>query len=156
MKKGLFKISIILFSLILMTSIILPENNANADSNQSNTPNEIGKKVGGDFKKLDDEQSSKELSYILNNVFIYDEEGNISDVNTEKSIERYGYVPKEIQEIKDSVDNKTTPESQKGFQTEAGYKNSRSRPQCLQKYVIQNHKTKTKKTQSKIRSLLFD
>lgn len=124
MKKVLFKISIILFSLILMTSIILPENNANADSNQSNTPNEIGKKVGGDFNKLDDEQSSKELSYILNNVFIYDEEGNISDVNTEKSIERYGYVPKEIQEIKDSVDNKTTPESQKGFQTEAGYKNS--------------------------------
>ena len=44
-KKGLFKISIILFSLILMTSIILPENNANADSNQSNTPNEIGKKL---------------------------------------------------------------------------------------------------------------
>ena len=113
-----------LFTLILMVGFILPKNDANADSDQSNTPNKIGEKVSGDFNELDDEQSSKELSYILNNVFIYDEEGNISDVNTEKSIERYGYVPKEIQEIKDSIENKTTPESQKSFESEAGYKNS--------------------------------
>ena len=55
-----------------MVGFILPKNDANADSDQSNTPNKIGEKVSGDFNELDDEQSSEELSYILSNVFVYD------------------------------------------------------------------------------------
>ena len=33
-----------LFTLILMVGFILPKNDANADSDQSNTPNKIGEK----------------------------------------------------------------------------------------------------------------
>ena len=40
--------------------------------------------MSGDFNELDDEQSSEELSYILSNVFVYDKEGNIKDVDTQK------------------------------------------------------------------------
>lgn len=126
MKKQFLKFSIILFSLIVVFAFSFPTLNAEA---KNNTPNELGKEMSKDVSEVDKKDAAEEFTYIMNNVFIYNKKGELVDVDTQKCIDRYGYVPKEIQETKDSLDNNTIPDSQVSTQERA--KKYKTSSQCF-------------------------
>lgn len=124
MRKKFLKFSVFMLSAILLVSFAFPSINVNAATNKefkdSGTPNELGKKMSKDISQLDEDEAAKEIDYIVNNVFVYDDNGYVTDVNEQKSIDRYGYVPKEITEMKAAVDY------QKELQAENGNTATRS------------------------------
>ncbi|MBE7342453.1 hypothetical protein [Staphylococcus haemolyticus] len=126
MKKQLLKIGIIFFSLIVVFAFSFPTLKA---EETNNTPNQRGKEMSKDVSDVDTKEAVEEFTYIMNNVFVYNENGELVDVDTQKCIDRYGYVPKEIQETKDSLDNNTVPDSQVSTQERA--KKYKTSDQCF-------------------------
>ncbi|HEC2218206.1 TPA: hypothetical protein R1956_002556 [Staphylococcus delphini] len=107
MKSKFFKLSIGLLALIISLSFVFPSINAKADVHKQTSaegvPNKLGKKMEQNFGKVNEEEAAEEIEYIINNVYVYDEEGYLIDVDEQKSIDRYGYVPKEFKEMKSAL-----------------------------------------------------
>ncbi|GEQ06604.1 hypothetical protein EKQ61_04430 [Staphylococcus gallinarum] len=118
MRKKVFTFSIFMLSAILLVSFAFPSINVNATTNKefkdSGTPNELGVKMSKDISQLDENEATREIDYIINNVFVYDDNGYVIDVNEQKSIDRYGYVPKEIKEMKSAVDYQKELQAENG------------------------------------------
>ncbi|PKF04807.1 hypothetical protein [Macrococcoides caseolyticum] len=129
MKNKISKFSVILFVGILILSFsfsgIDVYANTNNDVSNSGVPNELGQKMSQDISSLNEEEAAKEIHYILNNVFIYDNQGNVVGIDRQKSIDRYGYVPNEFTEMENAAEYQMAKEfNNQNCVTTYGYNSS--------------------------------
>jgi hypothetical protein len=118
MQKYLSKCTYLIFGLALISiiGILCISNQAKAQtSTEKNNSNE----------NVTEEQLTNEINFAMNDATNHDKDGNVTSVNTNEIKQRYGYVPKEYQQLQSDINNGT--QVQNSLVTEeAGYKTSQA------------------------------